>query len=247
MARKSIRAIVGLAVLLTACRPLATKGDIAASGAVEKAERRIDSILDGPLRTPLDYQEAPLDHVLAALQEEYDVPFQFNRQAFEALTIAPDVKVSLTIRGVTLRSSLELLLASVEGIDYVVDHEAVIITSTNEAASRMVMRVYRVSDLPVMRSVKSPRGASAWADYDPLMGVITECIEPNSWTESGRGEGEISRLLPGMYVIRQTKRIHRQIEQLLAEIRRCKADIERDAARAKVVLPPRDDDPFGGF
>lgn len=258
MVRTLVRALIGLVVLLTGSRPLATHGDIASSGAVEKAERRIDSILDGPLRTPFDYLEAPLDHVLAALQEEYDIPFQFNRRAFEALGVAPDVKVSLTIQGVSLRSTLELLLAEVEAriqstrshgiIDYVIDHETVIVTSVEDAASRMVTRVYRVNDLAVMRKVDYPYpGATAWADFDPLVDVITSCIAPRSWRENGTGDGDINTLKPGMYVILQTKRVHSQIEQLLADIRRCKADIERDAARTKVVSPPRDDDPFSGF
>jgi hypothetical protein len=202
-------------------------------------EERIELQLDQRLKSPLEFSETPLNSVMAFIGEEYDLPIQFDERALEAVAQSPDNEVTLNVHGeMSLRSALNLLFARVPEVTYLVDDEVLLITTEDEANSRLEVRVYRVDDFRTLTTSEPPAGlvgATAWADYDSLMGVVTECVEPDSWTENGRGEGEIRFLKPGMYVVMQTGRVHRKIEKLLGEIRACKAAIEGQAPKRELV------------
>jgi hypothetical protein len=148
----------------------------------------------------------------------------------EANAVSAETEVSLKLSGVTLGSALTLIVNQVDELTYVIENEVLLITTEDQAESRLVLRVYRVEDLREMQTVEQPLGASAWADYNPLIGAITDCVIPDSWSENGVGEGQIRVLKPGILVVYQTKDVHDEISDLLSEIRRIKAAIEEDAA-----------------
>jgi hypothetical protein len=61
--------------------------------------------------------------------------------------------------------------------------------------------------------------------YDPherravdLIQAITSAVDPNSWADSGDGEGEI-RPFEGLLIIRNTPKAHQGVEILLQQIR----------------------------
>jgi hypothetical protein len=62
-------------------------------------------------------------------------------------------------------------------------------------------------------------GASAWADFDPLVDVITTCISPETWKENGGGQADIRALKTGLLVISQTQAVHDEVHSLLTTIR----------------------------
>jgi hypothetical protein len=112
-----------------------------------EAESRIYSALREQLRSPLDFVETPLSTVMTAISEEYDIPIQFDETALEAVAQSPETEVSITISNVTLRSALEILLKKVADVTYIIDNEVMLITTEDEATTRLQVKVYPVADL----------------------------------------------------------------------------------------------------
>jgi hypothetical protein len=77
--------------------------------------------------------------------------------------------------------------------------------------------VYDVRNL--VEKPPEPKGASAWADYNPLVGAIEACVAPDTWRENGKGAGDIRSVGPGFLVIYQTSAVHEQISQMLTTLR----------------------------
>lgn len=182
------------------------------------AAERINAILDQPLRQPLQFSETPLNQVTAVLAEEYELPIVFDRPALDALAVSPEVEVSVAVSGVSLRSALELLLAEVEDLAYVVDKEVLLVTTVDEADQRLFTRVYPVADLVAGASSGRSHGP-AKPNFTEFVHVVTATVMIDSWARNGTGEGQIEPLAPGMLVITQTARVHDLVEDLLAQIR----------------------------
>jgi hypothetical protein len=99
-------------------------------------------------------------------------------------------------------------------------------------AARPRTAVYPVSDL--LGKGKETRQD----DLEDLVNVIATSVEPKSWAENG-GTGTIeyyyrSRAL----VVRQTNEVHEQIVDLLAALRRAKAECEQDQPKPKPHAAP---------
>jgi hypothetical protein len=194
------------------------------------AQQRIEAALREPLRSPLDFIETPLNTVVQAIAEEYEIPILFDVRALESVAQSPDTEVSITIGNVTLRSALDLLVESLDDITYIIDHEVLVITTEDEAQTRLEVRVYRVDDL----IVSDPREVliATDADYERLIDIVVSSVDVESWMRNGRGEGEIRSFAPGMLVVSQTRRAHEQVRKLLATLRSIKADVQADASGA---------------
>lgn len=188
------------------------------------AQRRIEAALNQRLKAPLDFPQTPLNVVLQVLSEEFDIPIQFDTKAMDAVAQPPDIEISANYHGITLRSALELMLGQVEDLTYIIDNEVLLITSIDEAESRLLTLVYQVDDL--LPHGSGTRGEGNTSTDAPIVDVITRCVERDSWARTQTGDGEICVLEPGVMVISQTQRVHNEVARLLAEIRRAKAAIE---------------------
>jgi hypothetical protein len=202
-----------------------------------EARQRIQAALDQPLREPMDFIEQPLSDVMAILAETYDLPVQFDTATLDAVAMSPDVEVSININNVTLRSALDLMLKNAGGeeLTYIIDKEVLLITTQEEAATRLEVKVYRVDDLIGDGFVGSQYGA----DADTLIDLIVASVESDSWRVNKSGEGEIKSFPPGMLVISQTHRIQEQVQNLLDELRRNKAAVETEAAERRAATSIR--------
>lgn len=199
----------------------------------DKAATRINNTLLQPLRTPLSYDGEQLDIVLDEIAEEYDIPIVFDKSALDEVAISPESELSINLRNISLQSALNIMFKQpgLEDLCYVVEDEVLLITTQDTANSTLLIRVYRADDFVLTNDAQREllMGASAWADYNPLVGMITACVEPKSWRENGNGEGEIRHVHPGMLVVSQTLHVHTQFEKLFAELRQTKAQILVDA------------------
>jgi hypothetical protein len=209
----------------------------ASSYSPHDAKQRIESVLDQPLREPLDFVQQPLRDVVTILSETYDIPIQFDNAALDAIAASPDVEVSVQINNVGLRSALDLMLknAGAEELTYIIDNEVLLITTQEEAERRLETIVYRVDDL-----VDDDYAGPYTADADTLIDIIVASVDHESWMENGTGEGEINAFPPGMIVIAQTSRVHKLVERLLDDLRRNKAAVDAAMAdqRAAAVKRP---------
>ncbi|HYO25770.1 MAG TPA: hypothetical protein VEQ85_12575 [Lacipirellulaceae bacterium] len=205
-------------------------------------ERRIESVLDQPLKMPLDFVDTPLNLIMETLAEAYEIPIVFDVQALESVAQSPETEVTIAARNISLRSALDLALSSCQDLTYIIDREVLLITTDDEASTRLQTRVYAIADLlPRRANSEGGRGAPE-SGFTPIVGVVTRSIDNESWALNGSGEGEICVVEPGMMVVTQSQRVHTQIDRLLATLRHV-----RDSLPAEPVVNSAESSRRGGF
>lgn len=203
----------------------------------EAAVKRIEAILNQPVRRRLSYAPEQLDIICDQLQEEYGIPIVFDKAALDEVAISPESEVSLDVDGISLRAALNLMFMEpgLEDLCYSVEDEVLLITTKDNANATLVTKVYRVDDL---LGSSPPRFNDTQPTEDPesLIDVLVATIEHDSWMENGTGDGEIQYLAPGMLVVSQTRHLHEKIESLLGQIRATKQKIV--GSTPATTLPP---------
>ncbi|MGL4514953.1 MAG: hypothetical protein ACRCT8_17850 [Lacipirellulaceae bacterium] len=112
-----------------------------------ESEEAINTALNSPLTaTGMDFQETPLEEVVQFLRDEYAMEVLLDTKALEDLGIGPDEPVTSQLRNITLRSAMRLILKPLE-LTYVIDEEVLLITTEDEALTRLSVKVYPVADL----------------------------------------------------------------------------------------------------
>ncbi len=180
-------------------------------------------------RGSLDAVETPLRDVVAQLKTQFQVPILLAEKSLTDSGVNVDTPVTRQLHAMPLESILTLMLDELE-LDYLV-HEGVILISTPEdieSPDRMETRVYPVKDLVVVRAarrraVSSGGGAQGERlDFTQLVDLIETTIAPESWSSVG-GPGAISAFDNAeAIVVSTTCRSHREIEGLLATLRKVK-------------------------
>jgi hypothetical protein len=174
----------------------------------EKTQQLYD-VLKSPLPSAgLNFPEGtPLEEVIAYLSEEYVIPILLDTVALDELGIGPDEPVSISVRNIRFDQALRRMLEPLE-LTYVIDSGVVLVTSEEEALTKLRLAIYDVRDLLLQ------------GDYHPLMEIITSTIASDTWAENGSGEAEI-RAYPqrGALVVSQTISVHEEIDGLLTAMR----------------------------
>jgi hypothetical protein len=173
------------------------------------------------------FKGVPLKDVMDQLASKYDIKIRLDTAALRETKFDPNAKkevtrdltttpITFSIKDVTLRAALSLMLAE-HDLAYVVRDEVLLITTKAKAASMFETRLYNVRDLVVPDN--DPSGGT---DLDALSDAIRQTINPPSWDKAG-GAGSIAPYSNnGLYalIVVQTYDGHEQIENLLAELRK---------------------------
>ncbi len=201
----------------------------AARQAVSAVEQ-IKTVLDSPLKTPLQYDQQPLNEIINELQETYDLPILFDNAALDEVAISPDTEVSINLRNISLRSALNLMLRhpGLEDLTYVVDEEVLLITTEEKANEKLVVQVYRVDDL--VNDYSQQPGGNEKNPYSSLVQAIMGCVEYDTWMANGSGEGTVQLMQPGLLVVSQTRRVHDQVQDLLVKLRDTRKAINKSTS-----------------
>ncbi|WP_197531434.1 VWA domain-containing protein [Posidoniimonas corsicana] len=113
------------------------------------SEERIAEALASPLTSAgLDFLDTPLEEVVDFLRTEYEIEIQLDETALDDLGIGTDEPVTVNLRNISLRSALRLMFKQLE-LTYVIADEVLLITTEEEAETRLTVRVYNVGDLVI--------------------------------------------------------------------------------------------------
>jgi hypothetical protein len=178
-------------------------------------ETAIEEALNEP--TQMEFLETPLSDVIDYLKECHAIEIQLDKKALDDVGISTDTPVTINLRGVPLRSALNLMLRGL-GLTRMIQDDVLLITTPEEQDCRLVRKVYDVSDLVVCRD----EHGFLWDDYDTLIDVITTTLMPPSGCTLGDPPGGIVGASLGrakVLVVLQTYDVHSQIVSLLAEVR----------------------------
>jgi hypothetical protein len=174
------------------------------------AEVRLEDALNST--TEIEFTEAPLQEVIDTLKERHRIEIQIDTKALTDVGIGTDTPVTKSLKGITLRSALNLMLHEL-GLTWTIQDEVLLITTPEEEDNLLTTVVYDVADLVEL---------SDGDDYDTLIDLITSTVKPTTWDNVG-GPGSIqgsSLDTAKVLVVLQTYRIQREIANLLENIRK---------------------------
>jgi hypothetical protein len=174
----------------------------------DERERKIYEALSKP--TDIDFEEKPLKDVVEKLAQTSGIQIQFDEKALSEAAVATDTPVTKHLRGISLRSTLRILLRPLQ-LTYDIRNGVLLITSQTEAENHQIVRIYPVRDL-----VSDEHGN---LDFDPLIDLIQRIVEPQTWDTVG-GPGSVMALEPGLLIFSQSSEVHELTEQLLAALRK---------------------------
>lgn len=186
---------------------------VAANPAPEKLkpEERVRQALQQP--TELHASETRLEDVMDLLKEKHKIEIQFDKKALFDAGTSTETQITKSVKGISLRSALRLILHE-DDLTYVVKDDVLLITTPEVADQYMELKVYDVSDM-------APAGAEAAAFFEQLTDTITDCVRPSTFDANG-GPGTIRRFDAGgirALIVSQTQAVHEEIADLLAKLR----------------------------
>jgi hypothetical protein len=216
-----------------------------------KLEKRIDAA----------FEETPLSEALEFVGDAIGVDFVLDRKSLEDIGLQPDVPVTLKLQhtDVPARTVLDVILNQL-GLTYIIRDGFIYVLTKEEAENYLVVDVYNVRDLLKGLAVEpDPREASTSAarfqvqtvqfggnpepavktPADRLADVIMNSTE-GPWEEIDGTGGTIAEF-NGLFVVRQTQQVHREIKDVLKMMREAHKQQEQaaPAVRAANAIPAR--------
>ncbi|MGE5191701.1 MAG: hypothetical protein ACM3U2_04310 [Deltaproteobacteria bacterium] len=186
-------------------------------------------------RIDVDFIDLPLEECIIRLGDQTELPFWLDRATLANEGVALDQPIRLKLKATRVESVLHLLLTPIQ-LEFLFENDVVVITTSSKAAEKLITRTYPVADL--IPAPEKPEGEETTAKkegsdarpalsrrampYRSLMQAIENTVAPDSW-EALSGPGVMSAVpQTRSLVIRQTWRIHREILQLLRDLRESK-------------------------
>jgi len=161
--------------------------------------------------TDLQFVGSPLTDIVASVSREHQIPVRIDIPALNEVGIEPTHPVSLAVSGIRLRSALKILgeSADLEGVSVrFIPWNGVLWLTTAEAAEGedyMLPRIYDLS--PIVSS------ATPVEDFMDLVQSETE----GPWFDVDGIGGVVVALDNGRLLVRQTRKAHDEVAQLLAQ------------------------------
>lgn len=153
----------------------------------------------------IDVNDATLVEALAQLAKAGRYRFWLDRESLAADGIATDQLVTLKLSGTTRDTVLHKLLEPLM-LTFVVEEGTLIVTTMVKADEIQSLRVYFTGDIPEARSSSD------------LLTAIQEATS-GKWEQVDGEGGAMSKVVPEWLVIRQHQACHREIAELLDDLR----------------------------
>lgn len=204
-------AILLLGLPLQADPPAAPQGEVGA-GIVAGTRTRAKELIERALtkRVTLDATEVKLAEVLKQLGTQAGVAISIDAKALADVGIDRETPVTAKLGPMRLEAVLRHVLRPLD-LTHCVRNEVLLVTTPEEANSKLETRVYRVKGL--IEVEHADPAAPPEYDFDSLIDVITASVEPTTWEDVG-GPGSIDHFGTSL-VVSQTREVHREVEGLL--------------------------------
>ena len=191
---------------------------------VTRREVELHTMLEAKLEGTWQFEDEPLDVVMRRIERETGIPIVLDTQQLDELIYTDDFpSVSATIKDVTVGDALSIILNLFdESLGYTIKNSVVLIT-TSDSEFRM-FRSYNTRDL--VRFVDE--NGQAYSDPAPLMRLITQTIQPDTWEDAG-GDGWINFWETDhidYLMVLQTREVQQEILDLLTSLRRTRNNEE---------------------
>lgn len=178
--------------------------------AVEEAEQYVENRLARPVALPVGEYE--LGEFVRGFSRQTGLQMVLDHRELENANVNSKSRILVESEAEAAKETLYEALHPL-ALDWMIHGSTVTVTSSERASNEIKVRVYPVRDLTeVFLNGRSEK------DFDSLIDVIVNTVDPDSWDENG-GKGTISPFA-GNLVFRQTREVHLQVAGLLAALRR---------------------------
>jgi hypothetical protein len=210
------------------------------SGGHPDAEAKLATVLP-----EVSFRNTPLRDAIDRLRGQSGVDLAVEWPALKKERVGPDFPIELQLRNVTLDSALTALTDYASSryatIDYTASGDAIVITTADGMANHVYARLYDVRDIhsdwiEVARCAAAahpqppepPPGIFSGPGSDELptpqemdeqlVWTIQSVVDPYFWVDNGGSAGQV-KSMAGRVLVVATWRHHRQIEDLLKQLR----------------------------
>ena len=121
--------------------------------------------------TTQTFIELPLADAVQQLSRTHDIPIVVDKRALEEIGLTADTPVTLSLRNVSLRSFLRLMLRELD-LTYMVKDEVMQITTVEAAEQNLIVEMYTFSEELTDKA-------------DKILKALTSSIVPDAWDEKG--------------------------------------------------------------
>jgi hypothetical protein len=190
----------------------------------EKIQRELNN------NTELEFADTPLSDVVDYIKSKHEIELQLDSKGLADAAVNASVPISKSVKGISLRSSLHLILDELDLTFAIVD-QILLITSKEKAATILSTEVYRVREIV--------GGRDKVRRTSQLIDLLVATVQPASWDTSG-GAGTI-KAYRDLLVISQTYGVQEEIHTLLEELQFVlPKDEEADAPDANLQTSDED-------
>ena len=110
-------------------------------------EKILDALDD---ETVMEFADVPLKQMMDQIVNRHKIPVWIDEQSLDEIGLGTDTTVNQNLRGISLRSGLNLTLGSLR-LTYVIKDEVLKITTPEQAEADLTSRIYPLGDLILPR------------------------------------------------------------------------------------------------
>lgn len=175
-------------------------------------EQRILAALDKPMKP--GRERISVADLAELLRAEHSIPVLIDKHSLADAGIDPEsTEVQLT-PSIRLRSALNLSLPG-HNLAWMIQHEALLITTLDEREATLVTKVYPTAELMLIRDAFGAADELFEGEWDPetLNDVILSGCSPESWEANGGAGSLIVR--QDLLLVSNTQPVHDQLSGLM--------------------------------
>lgn len=172
------------------------------------AERPLTSEVEARLHASLadetaqSFVETPLAEALQAISQTHDVPIVLDQRALEEIGLTPDAPVTLSLKNVTLRSFLRLMLRDLD-LTYMIKDGVFQITTVEMAEQNTLLKMYVF-----------PKGLVGKSEQ--LVVALHATVQSDTWKPSGGPSTVVP--IENILVVSANAYVHDQVEEFLIKL-----------------------------
>jgi hypothetical protein len=203
---------------------------------ISPAEKALRAALDKPIT--IEWAEVPLRDAVKRLEQLAGIEIVLRTKTLTESGVDVQTPLSLRANQLKLRQVLDLL-ARDHGVVWAVEQGTLLLTSSQQAATTVITRIYDLSSLPSFRN----EAGGGVPDYARFAATLRAMLHPETWDQSGGAGSVVVYEAQGLQAltVRQTWQIHEELDDLIRQLHKARTKpLAKDDIDKLPPAPPRE-------
>ncbi|NNE00013.1 MAG: hypothetical protein HKN47_22060 [Pirellulaceae bacterium] len=171
-----------------------------AQAPVSDVEARLQALLSD--ETTQTFINTPLNEALETVSRTHDIPIVLDRRALEEVGLTPDVPVTLSLKNVSLRSFMRLMLRGLQ-LTYMIKDEVLQITTVEVAQRNLIVKMHIFPKSLISKT-------------DQIVRALQSTVQPATWDISGGPSSVVP--IENVMAISATADVHDDVAEFLIKL-----------------------------